>query len=229
MRALMWRDAAWEDGLEPTPSVHVPGCAACAARPCAPANPPPRMPRLQVVELLANSETEVIQSLHVVNHSARMMQELSKDLESFRRLDEELPPLAGMEEPSVTQESRRSSLREAATNLNDSLCLVEAVAVSPKFAAILVERRRALLRALYVVAAVKVRVWCGNGGKRAPCYAGALPCCVRVCGTSEAPIPWRARADVLVLPSTPLAPCARCYSRRCPGKPSSAARWVARA
>jgi hypothetical protein len=30
--------------------------------------------RMQVVELLANSEEEVIQSLHAVNHSARLMQ-----------------------------------------------------------------------------------------------------------------------------------------------------------
>ncbi len=55
------------------------------------------------------------------------------------------------------QESRRSNMKEVAANLNDSLCLVEAVAVSPKFAVILCERRRALLRTLYVVAAVKVR------------------------------------------------------------------------
>ncbi len=81
---------------------------------------------------------------------------MSKELEQFRRLDEELPPLEGMEEPPVTQEARKSSMREAAMNLNNSLCLVEAVAVSPKFAVILSQRRRALLRVLFTVGSLKV-------------------------------------------------------------------------
>ena len=66
-----------------------------------------------------------------------------------------------MEEPAVVQEARKSNMRTAAMNLNNSLCLVEAVAVSPKFAVILSQRRRALLRTLFTVTSVKVRVWQG--------------------------------------------------------------------
>ena len=52
---------------------------------------------------------------------------------AFRRLEEELPPLFGLEEPSVSSEVRRSTLRDAADQLNNSMCLVEAVSVSPRY------------------------------------------------------------------------------------------------
>ena len=73
-----------------------------------------------------------------------------------RRMDDELPPLVGMEEAPVTHDARRTTVKETAEALNTALCLVEAVSVSPRYVYVICLRRRALLRALGILSAVKV-------------------------------------------------------------------------
>ena len=74
----------------------------------------------------------------------------------FRRLDEDLPPLAGMDEAPLSADMRRSNIRDTAEALNNALCLVEAVSVSPRYVYVICQRRRGLLRALGVLSAIKV-------------------------------------------------------------------------